>query len=59
MKFYNKEEYIIGFENTIAGYNSIKNFTKYIYILTNKNNTNYNYFKNKEVYLLEDYNKLF
>ena len=30
------EQYIIGIENTIVGYNSIKNITECIYIITNK-----------------------
>ena len=53
--YYKNEEYIIGVENTIVGYNSIKNITEYVYIVTNKNEYDYNEIKNKDVYIINDF----
>lgn len=50
-KYYNNEKYIIGFEDTMAGYKSLKNITDIIYIL----NTNNNYFKDLDVFILDKY----
>lgn len=58
-KFYNNEKYIIGIENSISGYNSIKNLTNCIYILSNKNDNQYNYFKKNDVYLIDNYTSIF
>ncbi len=58
-RFYNKEKYIIGFENSINGYKSLNNITKCIYIITDINNDDYKYFKNQDVYLINDYYNLF
>jgi len=57
--FYKNEKYIIGFENTISGYLSIKNVTECIYIITEINHPSYNKLKNKDVYLINDYKKIF
>ena len=48
-KYYKNEKYIIGIENTIAGYIALSNITKIIYIVINKNN---NLFKDFDVYLI-------
>jgi dTDP-4-dehydrorhamnose reductase len=56
-KYYNNEPYIIGFENTINGYNSLKSITNRIYILPDK--YNYNYMKNLDIYLIKDYTNIF
>lgn len=53
--FYNNEQYIIGFENTINGFNALKSITKCVYIITDINNYNYNIFKKEDVYLIKDY----
>lgn len=58
-EYYKNEKYIIGIENSISGYNSLKNITECIYIITNKNNYDYNYFKNNDVYLIEDFLSIF
>lgn len=57
--FYKNEKYIIGIENSIAGYLSIKNLTDCIYIITDKNKEEYNYFKKEDVYLINDYISIF
>lgn len=46
LKFYKNEENIIGIENTICGYNSIKNFVKKIYIVSTLDNNQEKYFDN-------------
>ena len=53
------EEKIIGIENSINGYLSIKNVTECVYILTDTSLKNYNILKNKDVYLINDYNNIF
>ena len=39
-KYYNNEKFIIGIENTIAGYNALKNITNIIYLQINNNKKN-------------------
>jgi len=58
-KFYNNEKCIIGIENSIVGYNSIKNITDCIYILTSKNDKQYSYLKKNDVYLIDNYTSIF
>lgn len=53
--YYKNEKYIIGIENTLAGYNAIKNITQYIYIITNKNEYEYDEIKNKDIYIINDF----
>lgn len=57
--YYNNEKYIIGIENNINGYKSLRNITECIYIITNKNDKQYHYFKNNDVYLIEDFLSIF
>ena len=53
-KFYNREKYIIGIEDTEAGYNSLKNVTNNIYIYNN------NYlFKKEDCYLFNNFKTIF
>jgi len=58
-KYGKNEKYIIGFENTIRGYTSLNDVTKCIYIVTDKNSKNYEKFKKKDVYLIDDYEQVF
>jgi len=58
-RFYNNEKFIIGIENMIVGYNSLKNLTDCVYIITNKNDRQYKYFLKQDVYLIDDYNSIF
>jgi dTDP-4-dehydrorhamnose reductase/beta-phosphoglucomutase-like phosphatase (HAD superfamily) len=53
--YYKNEKYIIGIENTLVGYNSIKNITECVYIITNKNEHDYDEIKNKDVYIINDF----
>lgn len=52
--YYKNEKYIIGIENTLIGYKSIKNITDCIYLVTNKNDYYYNELKKLDVYLIDD-----
>lgn len=57
-KYYKNEEFIIGFENSLVGYESLKHITDKIYILTDKNYLFYNELKKKDVYLIDNYLQL-
>ena len=52
-KYYKNEKYIIGFEDSIVGYNALKHHTDLIYIYDNET-----IFKNNDCYLFDDYNNL-
>lgn len=53
-KYYKNEKYIIGFEDSMVGYNSLKNITDIIYIYNNEC-----LFKNNDCYLFDDYLEIF
>ena len=57
--YYKNEKYIIGIENTLVGYNSIKSITNCVYIITNKQHCDYNEFLKKDVYLIDDFIEIF
>jgi dTDP-4-dehydrorhamnose reductase/beta-phosphoglucomutase-like phosphatase (HAD superfamily) len=50
-KYYKNEKYIIGIENTLAGYKGLKEITDIIYIILNNNK---NIFKNCDAYLINN-----
>ena len=49
-KYYKNEKYVIGFEDSMVGYNALKYHTDLIYIYDNEN-----IFKNNDCYLFDDY----
>jgi len=51
-----KERYIVGFENTLQGVQSLQGVTKIIYCLTNIHNSEYKKLKKEDIYLLKDFN---
>lgn len=59
-RFYNNETYIIGFENTINGYNAIKTVTDSNYFITNNITFRYNYIINTDMNtnLIDNYKSL-
>jgi dTDP-4-dehydrorhamnose reductase/beta-phosphoglucomutase-like phosphatase (HAD superfamily) len=57
-QFYNEEKYIIGFENSISGLNSIKNVTDIIYFVTYKEYLFYDKIKNEDVFLIKNFNDI-
>ncbi len=58
-KYYTGEWYVVGIENTLAGYRAIQKVTDRIYLVTNKEDKQYNHFKKLDVYLIDDYNDFF
>ena len=57
--YYKGEEKIIGLENSINGYLSVKHITECVYILVDTSLKNYSTLKNKDVYLINDYKSIF
>lgn len=54
-KYYKKEKYIVGFENTLAGYKALKSVTDIIYIMIDNNNY---IFKDLDIYSIDSFNTL-
>lgn len=52
-KYYKNEKYILGFEDSMVGYKSLKQLTDFIYIYENEE-----LFKNNDCYLFDDYNNI-
>lgn len=57
-RYYKNEKYKIGFENTINGFNAIKNEVNCVYFITAKNTVNYNKIKKEDVYLISNFEGL-
>jgi len=55
-RYYKNEKFIIGIENTIAGYEALKEITDIIYIQINDNKELFN---NSDVYLINDLNMIY
>jgi len=53
-QYYKNEKYILGFEDSMVGYNAIKSITDIIYIYNNEV-----LFKNNDSYLFDDYIQIF
>ena len=58
-KYRKGEKYVIGIENTILGYQSLKHATDCIYIMAEKTNYNYDYFTREDVGLIDDFSRIF
>jgi D-beta-D-heptose 7-phosphate kinase/D-beta-D-heptose 1-phosphate adenosyltransferase len=58
-RFYNNEKYIIGFENTINGYNSIKDIVDISYFITSDISFSYKSIKNENIYFIQNYKIFF
>jgi len=54
-KYYKGEKYKIGFENTINGYESIRNEVDHIYFITNKDSITYNKIKKEDIILIPNF----
>jgi beta-phosphoglucomutase-like phosphatase (HAD superfamily) len=57
-RYYKNEKYKIGFENTLNGYNAIKNEVVCVYFITDKNAVNYNKIKKEDIYLISGFEEL-
>jgi beta-phosphoglucomutase-like phosphatase (HAD superfamily) len=53
-KYYKNEKYIIGFEDSMVGYNALKYHTDLIYVYKNED-----IFKQNDCYLFDDYTNVF
>ena len=56
--FYKNEKYIIGFENSLSGLESLKCVTNIIYFVTYKDYLFYNIVKKEDVFLINDFNDI-
>lgn len=56
--FYKKEAFIIGFENSLSGLESIKHVTDKIYFLTYKDYLFYDKVKNEDIFLIKNFNDI-
>lgn len=58
--YYQKEEFIIGIENTQIGYQSVKQVTDCVYMVVDGTHDDYtNYIKHQDVYMIDDFDQLF
>jgi dTDP-4-dehydrorhamnose reductase len=57
-RYYQQESYILGFENTMSGYQAIKNQVNMVYFITNKQSMIYDTIKKEDIYLLPNFHSL-
>lgn len=57
-RYYKNERYIIGIENTIAGYKALESITKHIYIVCKGNSYTHKQLKEKDAYFIKDISSL-
>lgn len=57
-KYYKNEKYIIGFENSLSGFKSLKFQTPIIYMVINNNQEFYKRIKKEDVFLINDLTNL-
>lgn len=57
-RFYKNQPYIVGIENNISGLQSLKGVTDRIYIITQKDNHEYEFLKKQDCYLIKDLTSL-
>ena len=57
-QYYKGETHTIGFENTLTGYQSIKENVDRVYFITNKDSLVYDTIKKEDIYLLPNYHSL-
>jgi beta-phosphoglucomutase-like phosphatase (HAD superfamily) len=56
--YYKNEKYIIGFENTMNGYNAIKEVAKHVYIVTDKTRYCYSHITVHDVNIVSDFERI-
>ena len=57
-RYYKNQKYIIGIENNLTGFKSLQSITSRIYIVTKKENSDYNTLKKEDCYLINDLTRL-
>lgn len=55
-KYYKNEGHTIGFENTVNGFNAIKDCVDSVYFITDPSNSNYSTIQKEDCYLIKDFN---
>lgn len=58
-KYYKNEKYIVGIENTINGYKSLKNVTKCIYMVCKYKSHVYNSLLHEDIYFIKDVSDIY
>lgn len=58
-KFYNNEEYIVGIENTVAGYTALKSSTSHIYMVGEADTYTHKTLANEDIYFVKDIKSMF
>jgi dTDP-4-dehydrorhamnose reductase len=53
-KFYTNQKYIVGIENTLSGFQALKEVTSRVYVITEKTNPYYSLLKKEDCYLIPD-----
>ena len=56
--FYKNEKYIVGIENTVAGYKALQAITKHIYIICEGNSYTHKQLKDNDIYFIKDISSL-
>lgn len=57
-KFYKNEKYIVGVENTVAGYKALRSLTPHVYIVCEGNSYTHKELKANDVYFIKDFSSL-
>ena len=57
-RYYKNQKYIIGIENNLTGFKALQSITSRIYIVTKKENSDYNTLKKEDCYLINDLTRL-
>jgi beta-phosphoglucomutase-like phosphatase (HAD superfamily) len=58
-KYWKNESYILGIENTICGYEALKDITSCIYIISEYKSIVYNALSNKDIYIVKDISDIY
>lgn len=58
-KYWKEEQYIIGIENTVCGYEALKNISSCIYLITEYNSNTYNALCNNDIYIIKDLSDIY
>ena len=59
LRYYKNEEFIIGFENSLSGLESIKNVTNIVYFLTYKEYLFYDKIQKEDIFLIKNFYDIF
>jgi hypothetical protein len=57
--YYQQEDYVIGFENTYVGYNSLSNITPIVYFYMDENETSNHVCERIDAFIFDDYRSVY